>query len=234
MIEGLFEGELVFEANEDFNKYFEEYGKILQPTKYVKYKGTDVFNSKRSLVIDINDDIEIPGLIEYEGMNTGNKGRLRVYYSGQSVFCRRCQVTHTARCPKIPSPPSPRDKHIRKQEVKTVIFADSQMRIADQSNIKDDITCIPGGEIRHLADSPEYEKGLLNEYDTFVIVGGTNDLREDHETDQEFKKETQRGLIKCGETTYDLLKKYPEKNLIYVEPLIYEDTNEKRANGLKG
>ena len=69
------------------------------------------------------------------------------------------------------------------------------------------------------------EKGLLNEYDSFVIVGGTNALREDYETDQEFKKETQRGLIKCGETTYDLLKKYPEKKLICVEPLIYEDTN---------
>ena len=44
-----------------------------------------------------------------------------------------------------------------------------------------------------------------------MIVGGTNDLREDYDTDQEFKRETQRGLIKCGETTYDLLKKYPEK-----------------------
>ena len=68
-----------------------------------------------------------------------------------------------------------------------------------------------------------------------MIVGGTNDLREDYETDQEFKKDLgQRGLIKCGETTYDLLKKYPEKKLIYVEPLIYEGTNEKRANALKG
>ena len=82
LIEGSCEGELVFEANEEFNKYFEEYGKILQPTKYEKYKGTDVLNSKRSLVIDINDDIQIPRLIEYEGMNTGNKDRLRVYYSG--------------------------------------------------------------------------------------------------------------------------------------------------------
>ena len=79
MIEGSCEGELVFEANEDFDKYFEEYVKILQPTKYEKYKGTDVFKSKRSLVIHIKDDIEIPRLIEYEEMNTGNKGRLRVY-----------------------------------------------------------------------------------------------------------------------------------------------------------
>ena len=46
-----------------------------------------------------------------------------------------------------------------------------------------------------------------------MIVGGTNDLREGYETDQEFKKETQRGLIKCGETTYDLLKKYPIRNV---------------------
>ena len=82
MIEGSCEAELLFGANEDIDKYFEEYGKILQPTKYEKYKGTEVFNSKRSLVIDINDDIEIPRLIEYERMNTGNKGRLRVYYSG--------------------------------------------------------------------------------------------------------------------------------------------------------
>ena len=67
-----------------------------------------------------------------------------------------------------------------------------------------------------------------------MIVGGTNDLRDDYETDQEFKKETQRGLIKFGETTYDVFKKYPENNLIYVEPLIYEDANEKRANALKG
>ena len=67
-----------------------------------------------------------------------------------------------------------------------------------------------------------------------MIVGGTNDLREGYETDQEFKKETQRGLIKCGETTYDLLKKYPVKMLIYVEPLIYENANEKRADALKG
>ena len=83
------------------------------------------------------------------------------------------------------------------------------MRLANQSNIKADITCIPGGKIGHLANSLKYEKGLLNEYDNFVIVGGTNDLREDYETDQEFKRETQRGLIKCAETTYDLLKKYP-------------------------
>ena len=90
------------------------------------------------------------------------------------------------------------------------------------------------GKIGHLANSLKHEKGLLNEYDNFVIVIGTNDLREDYETDHEFKKETQRGLIKCGETAYDLLKKYPEKNLIYVEPLICENANEKRANALKG
>ena len=60
LIEGSCEGELLFEANEDFDKYLiEEYEKILQPTKYEKYKGTDVFNSKRSLVIDNNDNIEI-------------------------------------------------------------------------------------------------------------------------------------------------------------------------------
>ena len=108
------------------------------------------------------------------------------------------------------------------------------MRLADQSNIKADITCIPGEKIGHLVNSLKYEKGLLNKYNNFVIVGGTNDLREDYETNQEFKKETQRGLIKCGERTYDLLKKYQEKNFIYVEPLIYEDANEKRANALKG
>ena len=58
LTEGSCEGELVFEANEDFEKYFEEYRKILQPTKYENYKGTDVFNPKRSLVIDIKDDTE--------------------------------------------------------------------------------------------------------------------------------------------------------------------------------
>ena len=33
LTEGPHEGELVLEANKDFDKYFEEYGKILQPTK---------------------------------------------------------------------------------------------------------------------------------------------------------------------------------------------------------
>ena len=86
------------------------------------------------------------------------------------------------------------------------------MRLADQGNIKADITCIAGGKTGRLAHSLKYEKGLLNEYDNFVIAGGTNDLR-GLETDQEFKKDTQRKLIRCGETTYDVLKKYPEKKI---------------------
>ena len=39
-----------------------------------------------------------------------------------------------------------------------------------------------------------------------MMIGGMNGLTGDYETDQEFKKETQRGMIKCGETSYDLLK----------------------------
>ena len=48
------------------------------------------------------------------------------------------------------------------------------------------------------------------------------------------KERDPKKAVKCAETTYDLLNKYPEKNLIYVEPVIYEDAYEKRANALKG
>ena len=64
-----------------------------------------------------------------------------------------------------------------KKEVKTLIEADSQVKMLDEKKLNADVVSVPGGKIRHLANSLNWNKKLVK-YDNVVIIGGTNNVHE--------------------------------------------------------
>ena len=66
------------------------------------------------------------------------------------------------------------EKLDRNLKTKTLVVSDSTLRLTNQLARNADITCIPGGQIGHLANSLNYNQQLLN-YEN-VIVGGLNNI----------------------------------------------------------
>ena len=121
---------------------------------------------------------EIEREISYSRSTGEEKHKIiKVYYRGQPYWCLFCNEKHTERCPKIEQPLKPQQKADREKEVKTLIVADSQVKMLDNKKQSADVVSVPGGKIGHLANSLNWKKKLVK-YDNVVIIGGTNNVHE--------------------------------------------------------
>ena len=215
---GAGEDELALEKNESFDAYFSEYGEIVSPTKFDKCQDTDVFDGKRSFVIKLHEGKEIEREISYSCSTGEEKHKIiKVYYRGQPYWCRFCNEKHTERCQKIEQPLTPQQKADREKEVKTLIVADSQVKMLDDKKLSADVVSVPGGKIGHLANSLNWNKKLVK-YDNVVIIGGTNNVHENtDESIDEAKEEVRRGLQKVNMAVKETFENSPQKKLIIME-----------------
>ena len=99
-IQGSCENGMEAESNEEFDKFFQQYGTIVKNTWYTTYKGNKQLNGNRALVLQLQHGLSIERKVFYEGPNSGIKGQIRVFYKGQPYYCNLCQEIHNTNCPK--------------------------------------------------------------------------------------------------------------------------------------
>ena len=113
----------------------------------------------------------------YTGITSGRKERISVYYKGQPYLSGRCNTVHESQCPGREEKliKEAEEKLDRSLKTKTQIASDSYLRLTNQFALNADVTCIPGGQIGHLANSLNYNQQLIN-YENIIIVGGLNNI----------------------------------------------------------
>ena len=82
-----------------------KFGTIIEPT-HDDTNELGMKNGKKKLRIDLDKKLNI-GRIQWieaqvtsdEGEIKNTKGKIRVFYPGQPVFCRDCQTDHVGKCP---------------------------------------------------------------------------------------------------------------------------------------
>ena len=88
------------ESNKDITEYFGEYGMVVKEAWFSKYEGSKQLNGNMSLVLELTPGLSIPRTVFYVAPHTEIKGKLRVFYKGQSYHCFKCDTTHERICPK--------------------------------------------------------------------------------------------------------------------------------------
>ena len=165
--------------------------------------------------MQINEKMGIERKLMYTGITSSRKGRIRIYYKGQPYLCGRCNTVHESQCPKR------KEELIKEAEekldgslkTKTLVVSDSTLRLTNQLALNADVTCIPGGQIGHLATSLNYNQQLLN-YENVIIVGGSNNIdngaeNKDIERNLVFKQLAELGnIIKEQAATKNKMKFY--------------------------
>ena len=112
----------------------------------------------------------------YTGITSSRKGRIRVYYKRQQYLCGICNIVHESQCPKRKELIKEAEEKLdRNLNTKTLVVFHSTLRVTNQLALYADVTCIPGGQIGHLANSLNYNQQLLN-YENVIILGGLNNI----------------------------------------------------------
>ena len=179
------------ETNEEIDNFFSQFGQIIRKTLFSTYKGNRQPNGNRSLVMQINEGMGIERKFMYTGITSGRKGRIRVHYKGQPYLCGRCNTVHKSQCPKRKEEliKEAEEKLDQSLKAKTLVVPDSTLWLTNRLALNADVTCIPGGQIGHLANSLNYNQQLLN-YENVIIVGGLNNIDNGVEN-----KDIERNLI---------------------------------------
>ena len=138
------------------------------------------------MIIDLVDNIERLKELEIEVYTDEHekkeaKGKVRISYSGQPVFCRTCNENHTERCPELTRKEieEKEDEKKRVDESTTLMIGDSNVRRVNEKAFLMQTDCATGAKIGHIANSLAYYEA--NEKTSKVIIhcGQNNVVHED-------------------------------------------------------
>lgn len=121
----------------------------------------------------------IPPFLFVRDPTTNKDKRFNILYGGRPKKCFRCEKFHADKCPEVIAFEIARDERNRlkeEKEIKTKIYSDSTMRLADPMGLKAEVCAMSGGGLGQLAtsafDDPE-EENIQN----IIILGGNNDIK---------------------------------------------------------
>ena len=110
-----------------------------------KYKGTRVKNGNQMCVVETPENLKrIPNSIPVIDPNTRKQHQVNVSFYGQKRFCSRCDDVHAGVCPYI-------EERMRlevereKLSIKTKLYSDSTLRMADVLGLRSEVLCMSGG-----------------------------------------------------------------------------------------
>ena len=189
---------LRFAENKVFDDFMSKFGTIIEPT-HDDTNELGMKNGKKKLRIDLDKKLNI-GRIQWieaqvtsdEGEIKNTKGKIRVYYPGQPVFCRDCQTDHVGKCPvKIK-----REEALKKYEesrvknTKTLIIGDSNLRHVNEQALHALTHIASGSKIGHVANVIQ-QSDLENKIEQVVVCSGVNniELNSDLEFEAWFNKQ---------------------------------------------
>ena len=181
----------------EFDAALEAFGHIEVYTESQKYKGSSIFNGNRYCVIKKNPDTELPNRLEVR-----NKSFL-IKYKNKKWMCSSCKEEHTGACPYRKRLFEARDKR-KTIPITHHIVSDSSLRLAEQSGLCADISCMSGATVGQLVNavSDDDEK---KEQKNIIFVGGANDTKV-HQT------ENDRDIVKKIDTSLNRMIEICNKN----------------------
>ena len=198
------QGPLIGFAAEAFDRKIEECGfELIVPTKLQKVqkiRNASVFNGNRYCVIRTpRDTNQIPDSITITDPSTGKDFFVRVNYRGQSRFCSRCSKDHVGQCPSLADFYAARDKRramVDAQQIKTKIFSDSTLRSVDALGLRAEVCAMSGGGLGQVIQA-SLDDPSTPSYDNIIIMGGTNDAKQQNFTTHEaYAENVDRSLDK--------------------------------------
>ena len=154
------DGNLRYVKNSDLDGFLENYGTIIE--KVVDEKNEyGMLNGRRKARIDMNKGTNIERIkwLEFDVMIENGevhkaKGKVKIYYQGQPVFCKRCSKEHISKCPaKIKEEESLKEYEEKRQaEAINFLATDSSLRNANQKALFADTNVASGAKIGHVAN----------------------------------------------------------------------------------
>ena len=176
------DGNLRFVKNNQLDDFLSEYGDVIVNVEEEKNE-FGMLNGRRKARIDLNKGkhMERVQWLEFEveledGSKQKAKGKVKIFYQGQPVFCKRCSKDHDKKCPaQIKEEESLKDYEMKRQE-KCINFtvSDSEFRHANQKALFSDTNVASGAKIGHIANVLE-NTDLLG-YKNIVVNAGLNNM----------------------------------------------------------
>lgn len=195
-IEGMYDSGLQLATNEDFDEILIKYGTLIVKT----HDDTEVHGmrtGRKKARIDLKVDIERFSNVEIDvvtkdGDDKRAKGRIKVFYQGQPVMCRDCDVHHIGKCPeKVKREAEEKDREEkRKSEIHTLMMGDSNLRRVNEKATRAKTDVASGAKIGHAANSLSFEDPA--EYNHLVINVGVNNIDTNRECNlEQWKAQTE-------------------------------------------
>ena len=171
----------------EFDAALEAFGSIERYTEVQKYRETNFLNGNRYCVITRDPEKELPNRLAVR-----DKTYL-IKYKDKKWSCSSCAVEHVGACPYRKKIFEARDKR-KNLDITHHLVSDSSLRLAEESGLCAEISCMSGATVGQLANAVD-EEGGDDKLTSFVFVGGANDTKPTQtESDREIAKKIDASL----------------------------------------
>jgi len=174
---------LRYASNASFDKWLEDKVTVISNCVDDEDRDTGFRNGRKKIQVDFNKGHEIErfpwiecGVTLPDGTTATAKGKVKVTYRDQPVFCRLCNKDHVDRCPVKKKQEIERlaAEEARAPLVKTLMIGDSNLRHVDQIGTTAKVCASTGAKLGHTANAMRFEQ--LEKYEYLVIHSGANNI----------------------------------------------------------
>ena len=174
---------LRYADNACFDKWLEDKVTIISNCADDEDRDTGFRNGRKKIQVDFNKGQEIErfpmiecGVTLPDGRTAMAKGKVKVTYRDQPVFCRLCNENHVDRCPvkKKQELETLAAEEARAPLIKTLMIGDSNLRHVDQIGTTAKVCASTGAKLGHTANAMKFEQ--MEKYESIVIHSGANNI----------------------------------------------------------
>lgn len=173
---------LRYTDNDFFDNFLKEYGTIIQPTHDDKNE-MGMKNGRKKARIDLDKGLNIKrvqwleaDVILEDGATKHVKGKVKIFYSNQPVFCKDCEGEHQGKCPEqIKKEALLKEYEAKRNEQnKALLISDSTFRHANEKALHANTHVVSGAKIGHVNNV--IENSELENVDTIIMNVGLNNI----------------------------------------------------------
>ena len=119
----------------------------------------------------MNFDVELE-----DGTTQNARGKLKIFYQGQPVYCKRCAQDHENRCPQLIKEEALLKDYDekRKQSINSLIVSDSEFRSVNEKALFAHTNVSSGAKIGHIANVLNHSE--TESYKNLILCTGLNNL----------------------------------------------------------
>ena len=189
---------LRYATDADFDIWLSRYVTVIQGCTDDKDRETGFRNGRKKAYVDFNKSHEIERFVFIEvevtlpcGAREQAKGKVKITYKDQPVYCKPCQQDHIGFCPKRSQEIAAQklEEEVRQPLIKTLICADSNFRHVNQTATTAKVKVATGARIGHIANMIKHEE--VEKFNHIVIHAGQNNITPHDEIIDQVKWEKQ-------------------------------------------